>query len=156
MTYLAWLGFICLKRGMEFLVLLNFFFQWNRNQFSTSIRILRIDNTLEYVKNDVSIFWSENGIIHQASYSYTSQQNGTTECKHRRILDVARIMMIHMHVPKFLWSNDVLTACYLINKMPSSVLNDTIPFSCLYPDKKCLFHGFSRFWLYIFCLRLVS
>ena len=35
--------------------------------------------------------------------------------------------MIHLYVLKFLWSDAVLSACYLINRMLSSVLNCTIP-----------------------------
>ena len=106
-----------------------------KTQFSTSIRVLRTDNALKYMKNDVSLFYSKNKIVHQTSCSHTSQQNGVVERKHRHILDVARTMMIHMHVPKYLWADVVLSACHLINRMPSSVLHGKISFSCLYPDK---------------------
>lgn len=41
--------------------------------------------------------------------------------------------MFHMQVPKYFWSDAVLTACYLINRMPSLVLNYRSPFSLLYP-----------------------
>ena len=58
-------------------------------------------NSLEYVKNDVSLFFSQNEIIHQTSCSHTSQQDGI-ERKHIRILDVAKTMLIHMHVLKYL------------------------------------------------------
>jgi len=53
----------------------------------------------------------------------------------RHILDVAKTMLIHMSVPKYLWSDDVLSACHLINRMFSSVLDSKIHFSCLYPNK---------------------
>jgi len=33
-----------------------------------------------------------------------------------------------MHVPKYLWSNAVLSACHLLNRMHSSVLNGQVPF----------------------------
>jgi len=68
--------------------------------------MLRTDNALEYVKN-VSIFCFKNGIIHQTSCSHTSQQNGVAERKHRYILNFAKILMIHMSVPKYLWSDAV-------------------------------------------------
>ena len=74
--------------------------------------MLRTDNALEYVKKDVSSFCSKNEIIHQTSYSYTSQQNGVAERKHRHILDVARTLMIHMSVPKYLWPDAMLSTCY--------------------------------------------
>ena len=43
--------------------------------------------------------------------------------------------MMHMHVSKPIWGDAVLTACYLINRMPSSVLRGGIPHSVLYPNK---------------------
>jgi len=55
------------------------------------------------------------------------------------ILDVARTLMIHMSVPKYLWSDAVLSACYLINRMFSSVLDERSPFSYLYANKKSFF-----------------
>ena len=78
------------------------FFNEIKNQFSTSICVLHTDNALKYVKKDVSIFCSKNRIIHQTSYSHTSQQNGVAERKHRHILDVARTLVIHTSVPKYL------------------------------------------------------
>ena len=77
------------------------FFNEIKKLFSTSIRVLRTDNALEYVKN-VSIFCFKNGIIHQTSCSHTSQQNGVAERKHIHILDVARTLMIHTSVSKYL------------------------------------------------------
>jgi len=98
--------------------------------------MLYTDNALKYVKMDVSIFCSKNGIIHQTSCSHTSQQNGVAKRKRRHILDVARTLMIHMSVPKYLWSDVVLSACYLINRMHSSVLDKKSPFPFLYVNKK--------------------
>ncbi|KAK4403223.1 Retrovirus-related Pol polyprotein from transposon TNT 1-94 [Sesamum angolense] len=86
------------------------------------------------VLKSVSDFCNSKG-LHQTSCPYTSQQNGVAERKHRHILDVARTIMTHMHVPKSYWGDAVLTACYLINRMPSTVLNGDTPYSCLFPDK---------------------
>ena len=38
-----------------------------------------------------------------------------------------------MNIPKYLWTDAIICACYLINRMPSSMV--LFPFSCLYPDK---------------------
>jgi len=43
--------------------------------------------------------------------------------------------MIHMSVFKYLWTDAVLSACHLINRMPSFVLDGKIYFSCLYLHK---------------------
>lgn len=49
------------------------------------------------------------------------------ERKNRHLLDVARSLMLSSHVPKQFWGNAVLTATYLINRMPSRVLNFQTP-----------------------------
>ena len=87
------------KERSEVPGVIGLFFNEIKNQFSTSIRVLRT-NIWEYVKNDVS-FLSKNDVIHQTTCSHTSQQNDIAEHKHRHSLDVARTMMIHMHVPKY-------------------------------------------------------
>ena len=46
------------------------FFNEIKNQFSISLCVLRTDNALKYVKNDVSFFCSKNEIIHQLFCSY--------------------------------------------------------------------------------------
>ena len=51
------------------------------------------------------------------------------------ILDIARTMMIHMHIVKYLWYDAMLSSCHLINRMPSSILNDQVLFSYPYPTK---------------------
>ena len=52
------------------------FFVQIRNQFHTSIHILRSDNALEYLYVQFSDFLSSHGILHQSSRAYTPQQNG--------------------------------------------------------------------------------
>ncbi|KAL0309233.1 UNVERIFIED_CONTAM: Retrovirus-related Pol polyprotein from transposon RE1 [Sesamum radiatum] len=111
------------------------FYNEIHTQFSVNIRILRTDNALEFVQKSASDFCNSKGILHQTSYPYTSQQNGVAERKHRHLLDVARTIMTHIHVPKSYWGDAILTACYLINRMPSTVLNGDTPYSCLFPNK---------------------
>jgi hypothetical protein len=48
------------------------------------------------------------------------------------LLEVARSLMFTMNVPKFLWSEAVTTATYLINRMPSRVLGMKTPYEMIY------------------------
>ncbi|CAJ2657775.1 unnamed protein product [Trifolium pratense] len=73
------------------------------------------------------------GIIHQSSCPHTPQQNGVAERKHRHLVDTARTLLIDAHAPLKFWGDAMLTANYLINRMPSSVLDNEIPHSLLFP-----------------------
>ncbi|RVW74424.1 Retrovirus-related Pol polyprotein from transposon RE1 [Vitis vinifera] len=75
----------------------------------------------------------------QSSCAHTPQQNGVAERKNRHLVETARTLLLHSHVPFRFWGDAVLTACYLINRMPSSVLHDQIPHSLLFPDQPLYF-----------------
>ena len=69
---------------------------------------------------------SSHGTIHQSSYAYTPQQNGVVESKNRHLVETARTLLLHHKVPQCFWGDAILSPCYLINRMPSSVLRDKI------------------------------
>jgi len=93
-------------------------------------------------------------ILHQTSCSYTPQQNGVAEQKNRHLIETIHTLLIHGEVPQSFWGDVVLTACYLINCMPS-VLNNKISNSILFPHEPlhplplkvlgytCFVHNFS-------------
>ncbi|RVW16747.1 Retrovirus-related Pol polyprotein from transposon RE2 [Vitis vinifera] len=62
-----------------------------------------------------------------------------SERKNRHLVETARTILLHSNVPFRFWGDAVLTACYLINHMPSSVLHDQIPHSLLFPDQPLYF-----------------
>ncbi|RVX02403.1 Retrovirus-related Pol polyprotein from transposon RE1 [Vitis vinifera] len=82
---------------------------------------------------------SHHGILHQSSYAHTPQQNGVAERKNRHLVETARTLLLHSHVPFRFWGDAVLTVCYLINRMPSSVLHDQIPHSLLFHNQPLYF-----------------
>ncbi|KAG8501502.1 hypothetical protein CXB51_003813 [Gossypium anomalum] len=102
-----------------------------RTQFNSTIHTLHTDNGREYFNSVLSPYLSDQGIIHQSSCPDTPQQNGISERKNRHLLAVARAIMFTMNVPKYLWGEAVLTACHLINRMPSKVLNFQTPLNTL-------------------------
>ncbi|RVW43520.1 Retrovirus-related Pol polyprotein from transposon TNT 1-94 [Vitis vinifera] len=99
----------------------------------------RTDNAREYFSAQFTSFMSHHGILHQSSCAHTPQQNGVAERKNRHLVETARTLLLHNHVPFRFWGDAVLTACYLINRMPSSVLHDQIPHSLLFPDQPLYF-----------------
>jgi transposase InsO family protein len=105
-----------------------------KNQFNTTIKILRTDNAREYMSSQFQSFLTLQGIIHQSSCAHTPQQNGVAERKNRHLVETARTLLLHHNVPSRFWGDALLTACHLINRMPSSVLQDQIPYSILNPE----------------------
>ncbi|GJU48851.1 putative RNA-directed DNA polymerase [Tanacetum coccineum] len=103
--------------------------------FNKKIKVFRSDNGTEFVNQNVNKFCADKGIIHQTFCAYTPQQNGIAERKHRHLLNVARSLMFQEGIPLRMWSECVLTATYLINRLPSSVLNGKSPYEMIY--KKC-------------------
>ncbi|RVW33465.1 Retrovirus-related Pol polyprotein from transposon RE2 [Vitis vinifera] len=97
------------------------------------------DNAREYFSTSFTSFMSHHGILHQSSCAHTPQQNGVAEHKNRHLVETARTILLHSNVPFRFWGDAVLTACYLINHMPSSVLHDQIPHSFLFPDQPLYF-----------------
>ena len=91
-------------------------------QFNTRIKVLRSDNGGENFKQGLNVHFKDHGIIHQISCTTTTQQNGITERKNRHLLEVARSLLFAMRVPNFFRGEVVLTAAYLINRMPFRVL----------------------------------
>ncbi|RVW95141.1 Retrovirus-related Pol polyprotein from transposon RE2 [Vitis vinifera] len=93
----------------------------------------------DYSRSQFTSFMSHHGILHQSSCAHTPQQNGVAERKNRHLVETARTLLLHSNVPFRFWGDAVLTACYLINRMPSSVLHDQIPHSLLFPDQPLYF-----------------
>jgi hypothetical protein len=115
--------------------ILQSFFSMVKTQFNSCIQQVRSDNGSEFLSNDMQKYFSERGIIHQRSCVGTPQQNGVVERKHRHILEVARALRFQAHLPLQFWGECVLTATYLINKMPSSLLSGKSPHEILFHSK---------------------
>ena len=98
------------------------------------MQTLRSDNAKEYLLEPFQSFMLRHEILHQILCVDTPSQNGVAERKYRRILETARALLFQMNVLKHFWTEVISTACFLINRMPSSVLNWTAPYHQLFPN----------------------
>uniref|UniRef100_A0A2N9EKK0 Integrase catalytic domain-containing protein n=1 Tax=Fagus sylvatica TaxID=28930 RepID=A0A2N9EKK0_FAGSY len=130
---LTWV-YVLKDRSQLFSVFQSFYAEIS-NQFNAKLLAFRTDNAREYLDSAFQQFLESRGIIHQTSCVRTPQQNGIAERKNGPILAIARALMLQMHVPKLFWADAVLTAAYLLNRMPSRILKGKSPFEMFFPGK---------------------
>jgi hypothetical protein len=124
-THMTWV--YMLKHKNEVLRCFQDFHKLVANQFNAKVRIIHNDNETEYLNNEFMSYISDQGMIHQTTCPGTPPQNGVAERKNIHLLEVAKSLMLQMNVHKYLWSEAVLTATYLINCMPSRILGMKSP-----------------------------
>nr|KYP55559.1 Retrovirus-related Pol polyprotein from transposon TNT 1-94 [Cajanus cajan] len=102
-----------------------------KNQFGVGIKRIRSDNAKDYFNLVLNSFCQKEGIIHESSCVNTPQQNGIAERKNKHLLDQTRALLFQSHVPKRFWGEPLLTATYLINRLPTKILNLKSPMEVL-------------------------
>jgi len=85
---------------------------------------LRIDNGGDFCKKEFDEFCKKCGIASKNTIPYTPQQNGVAKIMNRTLMEKERSMLSHAGLGQELWAKVVETACYMVNKSPSSTLED--------------------------------
>lgn len=111
-----------------------------QNQFNTTVKRIRTNNGSEFFNDQCKFIFLNKCTIHKSSCSYSTDQTGVVEIKHKHLIEVARVLKIEANVPPMFWEDCILTACYLINLMPSTVLNGLSRYEKLYKKKPKINH----------------
>lgn len=109
-------------------------------QFNASVQGIRTDNGGEFCNDQLQTLLKDLGIVHYRTCAYTPQQNGVAEIKHRHLLEVARALRFQSGVPLKFWGHCILTAVYIINRLPSKVLAGKSPYEVFFNIKPSLIH----------------
>jgi histone deacetylase 1/2 len=72
-------------------------------------------------------FFQKVGITHHVSCPHAHQQNGSAERKHHHIIEVGLALLANASMPLKFWDEAFLTATFLINLLPTKVLNLETP-----------------------------
>jgi len=122
---------VMMKNKSEAFQKVKSFISMVERQFECQVKIVRNDNGPKFMLKE---FYDEKGIIHKRSCVYTPQKNGRVERTHQHILDVSRALMFQSKLPKKFWSYAVLHAVYLINRIPTKILNNKSSYEVLYGE----------------------
>ncbi|CAH9124860.1 unnamed protein product, partial [Cuscuta epithymum] len=101
-------------------------------QFEARVKRIRSDNGVEFQTNILSEYYARCGIIFETSCTDTPQQNGVVERKHRHILEIARALRFQSGLPIDFWGECILTAVYIINRLPSPIISNKSPYEMLF------------------------
>ena len=97
------------------------------NQTGKKIKWLRTDNGLEFCSNEFNNYCKEEGIARHRTVTYTPQQNGVAERMNKTLLERVRCMLSDSGLPKSFWAEAAQTACFLVNRSPSSAIDFKTP-----------------------------
>ena len=123
-----------MKRRSDFLLVYSNFRALIKTQHSAVIKCFRCDLGGEYTSNDFTQLLASDGTIHQSSCTDTPQQNGVAERKHRHLVETARSLLLSSGVPSIFWGEALLTATYVINRIPTAHNSGLSPFEKLYGE----------------------
>jgi hypothetical protein len=98
--------------------------------FNAKIKSVQSDWGGEY--RTISSFFTNCGIVHRVSCPHTHQQNGSIEHKHRHIVETGLALLSHSSMPLRYWDDAFQTACYLINRLLTQILQNKSPFEKLF------------------------
>ena len=107
-------------------------------QSSSQLKVFHTDRRGEY-KGDFDSYLKENGIHHQVTAPYFPEQNGKAKRLNRTNMRSVRALLIHMRLPKSLWSELAKAVVYLRNRSPIRQ-GTTTAFENLKGEKPCLSH----------------
>ncbi|KAE8710792.1 hypothetical protein F3Y22_tig00110319pilonHSYRG00355 [Hibiscus syriacus] len=91
------------------------------------IKCFRTDNGEEYTSKEFNDFCRKKGIKRQFTVANTPQQNGVAERMNKTLLERTRSMLRNAGLEKSFWAEAVNTACYLVNRAPSTAIDLKTP-----------------------------
>jgi hypothetical protein len=103
--------------------------------YNSSIHFLRTDCGGEFTSTAFNSYCANSGIIHHLTCPHTPQQNGVAERKHRHLIQITVALLSQSGLSLSYWSYAIATACHLINKLPTPLLNMSSPWEQLHHVK---------------------
>jgi transposase InsO family protein len=88
-----------------------------QNEFGSSMVKIRSDNGSEFRNTKVEEYCDDEGIKHELTSTYTTQQNGVIERKNKTLITLARAMLDDYGVLQRFWAETINMACHGSNRV---------------------------------------
>ena len=102
------------------------------NLFSSTIKAFQADEGGEYTNLAFQNFLTNHGISFRSLCPNHPKQNGLVEQKHWHIVETSLTLLAHAHMPNTYWVDAFNIVVYLINTLPTCVLNYLSPYGKLF------------------------
>ncbi|XP_073152165.1 uncharacterized protein [Henckelia pumila] len=97
------------------------------NKSDKRVKHVRTYNGLEYLSDNFVKLCKGKDITRHRTVAGTPQQNVLAKRMNRTLLERVRCMLINASLPKSFWGEALSTACYLVNRCPSSAIGFKTP-----------------------------
>lgn len=87
-----------------------------------------MDNGGEFFSKAFDDYCKHAEIVRQKTTPYNPQQNGVAKRMNKTLIDRAQSMLSSVNLEQRFWAEVVHTACYLVNRSPTSALVDKTPY----------------------------
>nr|GEU85137.1 retrovirus-related Pol polyprotein from transposon TNT 1-94 [Tanacetum cinerariifolium] len=96
---------------------LKYFINLVENQLNKKVKAIRCDNGTEFKNAHIIELCGSKGIKREYSNPRTPQQNKVAERKNQTLIEAARTMLADSKLPTMFWTEEVRTACYVLNRV---------------------------------------
>lgn len=114
-TRMMWVYFF--RERSEVFSIFRKFKNYIENQSGCRIKVLRSNRGTKYNSREFNQFCE--GVHHQLTIGYTSEQNGVAKRKNRLVMEMARSMLKEKGVPNL--------AMYILNRCPTKSIQNKTP-----------------------------
>ena len=97
--------------------------EWHKKATTITGKKLRefhSDGGTEYMSEKLQSYFKQHGVMFTITTKGTPQHNGIAERANRTIVEMARSMLLHAHLPSYFWEYAVMTAVYIRNRCLST------------------------------------
>jgi len=95
-----------------------------KNLFYCRIKAFQSDGWKEFDNDHLKAHFLHHYIYFWKSCPRTLEQNGAVEQKHRYIIEMTRTILLDANLPSQLWVHATYTTIYIINRLPTPLLDN--------------------------------